>query len=100
SDGEKTIVYTADTAYCEAWIDFDRKTELLVTDCNFYEGQDGSQAGHMTRAEGANIAAKAGDEALLLRHIPKYRNKADLVVEAGKYFSENILLAEEGLVWE
>src|SRR5699024_1265435 len=100
SDGEKTIVYTADTAYCDAWIDFARKADLLVTDCNCYEGQDGSQAGHMTSAEGAIIAAKVGVEALLLIHLPQYGNRVDLVVKAGKYFSENILLAEEGLVWE
>src|SRR5690625_5077015 len=35
TDEEKTIVYTADSAYCDAWIVFARKAYLLVTDCNF-----------------------------------------------------------------
>ncbi|RYG72628.1 MBL fold metallo-hydrolase [Lentibacillus lipolyticus] len=100
TDGEATIVYTADTAFKEEWADFANDADLLITDCNFYADQYGAQAGHMTSEEGAAIAARANAGELLLSHLPQYRNVDDLVDEAGAYFSGKIHLAQEGLTWE
>lgn len=99
TDGDDVIVYTADTAYNKDWIDFAKGADLLITDCNFYEEQDGSAAGHMTSKEGATIASRANVGDLLLSHLPQYGDKKQLVVEAGKYFSGEIQLAKTGLVW-
>ncbi|HLS09272.1 MBL fold metallo-hydrolase [Lentibacillus sp.] len=100
TDGETTIVYTADTAFKEEWYDFAKDTDLLITDCNFYEDQDGSAAGHMTSKEGAMIADRANVKELILSHLPQYHDNNDLVKEARQYFSGSIQLAEEGLTWE
>src|SRR5699024_6035714 len=59
TDGEQTIIYTADTAYKDAWLPFAKDADLLIVDCNFYEGQNAEDAGHMTSEEGAYIASEA-----------------------------------------
>lgn len=99
TDGEDVIVYTADTAYQEEWIEFAKGADLLITDCNFYENQDGSAAGHMNSKEGATIANRAGVGELMLSHLPQYGDTNDLVLQAKKYFSGKIQLAKTGLVW-
>lgn len=100
TDGETVIVYTADTAYQEEWIEFSTAADLLITDCNFYEEQDGIDAGHMNSKEGATIANKAKVGELLLSHLPQYGDNEQLVTEANKYYKGKIQLASEGLVWE
>ncbi len=100
TDGDATIVYTADTAFKEEWADFAKEADLLITDCNFYADQDGAQAGHMTSEEGATIAAESNAGELLLSHLPQYRNNLDLVTEASAHFSGNIHLAREDFTWE
>lgn len=99
TDGETSVVYTADTAYQEEWIDFSHGADLLITDCNFYENQDASQAGHMNSKEAATIAQKAQVKELMLSHLPQFGEQNQLVGEAGKYYDGRILLAREGLIW-
>lgn len=100
TDGETVVVYTADTAYQDEWIDFSTDATLLITDCNFYEEQDGENAGHMTSKDGAIIANKANVEELILSHLPQYGDNEQLVAEAEKYYDGKIQLAYEGLVWK
>ena len=98
TDGEHVIVYTADTSYQAAWIDFAKDADLLITDCNFYAEQDGAGAGHMTSKEGGRIAAKANVAQLMLSHLPQYGDHQQLIKEAGREFNGSIQLAEEGLI--
>ncbi|MFD1361008.1 MBL fold metallo-hydrolase [Lentibacillus salinarum] len=100
TNGETVIVYTADTAFKEAWYDFAKDADLLITDCNFYENQDGSGAGHMTSKEGAMVAENANAKELIVSHLPQYGDHHDLVKQAEHYFSGRIQLAAEGLIWE
>src|SRR5699024_6991350 len=100
TNGENTIVYTADTTYQEAWIDFAKNAEVRISDCNFYGGQDGAQTGHMTSKEGAVIAEKAHVKQLILSHLPQYGELNQLVSEAKQYYHGPVQLAKEGLVWK
>ncbi|WP_249870151.1 MBL fold metallo-hydrolase [Oceanobacillus saliphilus] len=100
TDGESVIVYTADTSYKDEWSRFAENANLLITDCNYYAGQDGSNAGHMNSEEGAKIARDAGVETLILSHLPQYGELDQLAEEAAEYFKGTIRLAQEGLVWE
>ncbi|HLQ97448.1 MAG TPA: MBL fold metallo-hydrolase [Candidatus Dormibacteraeota bacterium] len=99
SDGEKNIVYTADTSYQNSWIEFSKEADLLIADCNFYADQDGSGAGHMTSEEGGKIAKEAEVKDLLLSHLPQYGNREQLIEEASHYYKGKIRLAKTGLVW-
>lgn len=100
TDGERTIVYTADTAYQKEWFDFSHGADLLIADCNFYENQEASPSGHMNSKEGAMIAYQAQVKELMLSHLPQFGDQEQLVIEAGKYFKGKIHLAKEGLIWE
>jgi len=100
TNGESTLVYTADTTYQEAWIDFAKDADVLITDCNFYADQDGAQAGHMTSKEGAVIAEKANVKQLILSHLPQYGDLNQLVFEAKQYYHGPVQLAKEGFVWK
>lgn len=99
TDGEKTVVYTADSAYQETFIPFSKNADLLITDCNFYAGQDAAKAGHMTSEEGARMADQAEVKTLLLSHHPHFGEREQLVNEASQLFSGEILLAKTGLQW-
>src|SRR5699024_7055623 len=99
TDGKHTIVYTADTSFQSEWIPFSEGADLLIADCNFYDGQDGKQAGHMNSSEAARIANDANVQTLLLSHLPQYGDNGNLVHEARHVFSGNIELASEGIVW-
>lgn len=99
TDGEKIIVYTADSSYQESFIPFSQNADLLITDCNFYKGQDGSKPGHMTSQEGAMIAEKADVKMLLLSHHPHFGERAQLKIEAEQYYSGKICLAKTGYQW-
>jgi len=100
TDEKTTIVYTADTAYQDEWIPFAEGVDLLIADCNFYAGQNASEAGHMTSTEGAMIAQQAEVKELLLSHLPQFGDQKQLVAEAKEVYTGPIHLAKEGLVWE
>ncbi|WP_062512862.1 MBL fold metallo-hydrolase [Halobacillus sp. KGW1] len=100
TDGEQTVVYTADTSYKETWARFAKDADLLITDTNFYKGMDGKGPGHMTSTEAATIARDAGVDTLLLSHLPHFGSWTKLKQEAEDVFSGTIHLAEEGWSWD
>lgn len=100
TDGNKTIVYTADSAYTEDFIPFAKDADLLIADCNLYAHQDGAAAGHMTSRECGIIAKEACVRELLLSHLPQFGKHANLLIEAEKEFKGLIHLASKGFVWE
>ena len=99
TDGEHSVVYTADTSFMKEWIDFAEEADLLITDTNFYKDMDGSKAGHMTSEEAATIAEEAKVHTLWLSHLPHFGKLPRLRQEAEDVFNGTIQLAEEGLSW-
>ncbi|WP_182200128.1 MBL fold metallo-hydrolase [Paraliobacillus salinarum] len=99
TDGESVIVYTADSSYLDAFIPFAKDADLLITDCSFYEGQDGTGPGHMTSEESAIIAKEAHVSHLLLSHHPHFGNRKQLKKEAEKIYRGRIDLAKAGFHW-
>ncbi|MFB4475057.1 MBL fold metallo-hydrolase [Oceanobacillus caeni] len=99
TDGESVIVYTADSSYQEEWGAFAEGADLLITDCNYYAGSDGSNAGHMNSEEAGRIAAMANVKQLLLSHLPQYGEREKLIKEAKQHFPGEVQLAKEGLIW-
>lgn len=99
TDGESSIVYTADTSYQKEWTDFCKDVDLLIADCNFYANQDGASAGHLTSKEVGTIASEANVKELILSHLPHYGDHQQLLKEASEQFHNRIQIAEKGLVW-
>ncbi|WP_088042471.1 MBL fold metallo-hydrolase [Bacillus sp. EAC] len=97
---DSTVVYTADSSYKEEFIPFSMNADLLVCDCNMYEDQDGTKAGHMNSKDAATIADKASVKELLLSHLPHNGDTNHLLNEAEKYYNGRIHLAYTGFEWK
>src|SRR5699024_7224502 len=59
TDGDKTIIYTADTSYQKEWIDFSKNAQLLIADTNLYDEQKNLNIRHMTSTEDTSIERDA-----------------------------------------
>lgn len=97
TDGQSTFVFTADSSYKDGFIPFSEKADLLIADCNFYDGQNGKKAGHMNSKECAVLAREADVNTLVLSHHPHFGDRKNLVTQAEKYFRGNIFLASSSL---
>lgn len=95
--GGKSLVYTADTAYKEEFVGFAEGCDLLLSECNFYGGQNGKGAGHMNSFDNGRLAQKAKVKQLVLTHLPHYGQLDQLIHEASGVYSGKISLAGEGL---
>lgn len=99
TDGNSTIVYTADSAYQDEWIKFSKDADLLLAEANFYKGQDAAKSGHMTSEEVGIIAKNADVKEVILTHLPHFGEHAQLVEETKEVFNGSVTLAHEGLTW-
>lgn len=100
TDGDSSIVYTADTSFQEEWIPFCQDADLLLADTNFYANMDAASSGHMTSEEVGSLAKAANVKEVILTHLPHFGNHKNLVTEAKSVFPNKVTLAYEGLVWE
>ncbi|MEI3607834.1 MBL fold metallo-hydrolase [Pseudogracilibacillus sp. SE30717A] len=100
TDGTSTIIYTADSAFQEEWIKFSKDADLLLAECNFYAGQNASDAGHMTSEDVGTIAKEANVGEVILTHLPHFGNHEDLIKQAEEIYKGKISLAYEGKVWK
>jgi ribonuclease BN (tRNA processing enzyme) len=99
TDGRNTIVYTADTAWIPELVPFSRNTDLLIAECNFYKGMDGSGPGHMTSEDCGKLAAQSEANQLLLTHLPHFGQLSQLVTEAKEVYNNKVELASSGWTW-
>jgi ribonuclease BN (tRNA processing enzyme) len=93
----KVLVYTADTSFKEELIEFSTEADVLLCECNFYQGQNGQGAGHMTSIDAGILAQQANVKKLILTHLPHYGEQTKLVEEASTKYEGPISLASEGL---
>jgi ribonuclease BN (tRNA processing enzyme) len=96
----RVFVYTADTSFKNELIDFSRDADVLLCECNFYSGQNGQGAGHMTSIDAGELAEQANVKKLILTHLPHYGELTKLVVEAVTKFNGPVSLASDGLIIE
>lgn len=100
TDGESTVVYTADSSFQDAVIPFAKDVDLLITDCSFYHDQDAAAFGHMNSVECGRIASQANVGHLLLSHHPHFGDRLNLKTEAASVFKGVIDLANGGFQWQ
>lgn len=99
TDGNHSIVYTADSSYKEDFIPFCKDADLLLCECNLYANQDGMQAGHMNSHDAAKIAKEANVKELCLTHLPHFGNHQQLIEEAKTIYDGKVKLAKSGLTF-
>ncbi|MEQ2129405.1 MBL fold metallo-hydrolase [Caldanaerobacter subterraneus] len=89
--GDKIFVYSADTVYTEELVALAEGADLLLCDGNFLTGMQGP---HMTAAEAAEIAKKAGCKKLILTHLSPLISIKDYYDEAKKVFENTEIVRD------
>lgn len=96
TNGKKTLVYTADTEWSEAVVDFAKGVDMLIADTSFYQEQLGKFKGHMTAGQSGKLAKLTDVQQLILTHLPHYGDHDVLLKQAQKEYSGDISLAQAG----
>lgn len=92
------FVYTGDTEYRESVVELARGANTLLIECSFPD--EAPVAGHLTPGGVARIASEAGVERVVLTHIYAEMDRRDPVSEVSRGFDGEVILAEDGLVFE
>jgi ribonuclease BN (tRNA processing enzyme) len=96
----RTLVYSGDTAACDALTALAEGADLLLAEAAFRDGADNPPHVHMTGSEAARTARDAGVGVLVLTHIPPWHDKKDALREAEGVFGGPVLLASEGSTYQ
>jgi len=99
SNGQKRLVYSGDTSYNEALVDFAKRADLFLADACLLEKDKKGSVNHMTAAEVGKIAFEASVSKLLLSHIWPLYDENDLFNECSLYYS-NPYVAQEMCTYE
>ncbi|MGV9169804.1 MAG: ribonuclease Z [Promethearchaeia archaeon] len=88
------IVYSGDTRYCDMLMEAARNADVLISEA-MYTSEHADLAdprGHMTAAEAAQLAKKAGVNLLVLTHYsPRYEDSTQVAHDAQEIFSNSIV---------
>ena len=87
------MVYSGDTDWSDSLIDLARGADLIILEAS----NPFKVAGHLTPEEAGRLAEMAGVPRLVLTHIYPPGDAVDLVEEAGRSFTGEITIAEDGL---
>ena len=93
--GGKSLVYTADTGYCEELAAFAENADLLISECSLYAPAGGEKSGHLNAEQAGLLGARASCQTLLLSHLPLYGDLEQLRVQAQKNYHGRLLLASK-----
>lgn len=90
----KSLVYTGDMGPTSDLTKFCSGADLIVCETSLFEHEEGMFPGHMTTKETAQLAERAGAKKLLLTHFPHVGDINKMPLEASKYFSGTVYMAE------
>lgn len=94
---QRTLTFTADTAYFEGLVAFAKQTDLLMTDTNFFAAKTGKMW-HMTSTQSGALAHRSQAKSLLLTHLPQQGDLETLAAEAKNQAPDiPVQYAQEGL---
>lgn len=94
------FVFTGDTAACDTLIDAARGADLMICDATYGENEQEQQAtdkGHMTFAQAATVAAKAGVKQLWLTHYSQMITDPQDYLHNATAFFPNTICGHDGL---
>lgn len=99
ADG-RCVVYSGDTDVCDSLVEAARGADLFLAEAAFRECDTNPPGIHMTARQAAEVALKAGVEALVLTHIPAWHDSSFALTEAVEVWSGPLQLAAKGAVYE
>lgn len=91
---EKILVYSGDTSQNGTLSEFAEGAHLLICDAQFCSQTIFAGAPHMSAAQAASAAAKAGAHKLLLTHIHPDQDESLLLSEAKEIFAHTLVAQE------
>ncbi|MCW4052781.1 MAG: ribonuclease Z [Candidatus Bathyarchaeota archaeon] len=95
----RKIVYTGDTMFSNALVEFARDADLLIHDCTFDDdlSERAIEDGHSTPSQAAKTAAKSNVNRLILTHVSaRYKTTRKLLGQARKTIAD-VEVAEDFL---
>jgi ribonuclease BN (tRNA processing enzyme) len=84
--GDKSLVYSGDSAYCEALVNLARKSDLLVCEASFAGEQENLCSHHQSASSAGMTASQADVGRLLLTHLSQGFDVDELLSEASYHF--------------
>ncbi|WP_062051959.1 MBL fold metallo-hydrolase [Bacillus sp. JCM 19034] len=96
----KTIVYSADTSWCDNLVPFSKNANILIYETSLYDEQLAKITGHSTPSDAALLAGLANVETLVLTHLPHFGDHSELIRIAKEQFDGHVMLAKTGLTFE
>ncbi|MGX4668594.1 MBL fold metallo-hydrolase [Cerasibacillus sp. JNUCC 74] len=99
SNNKSKLVYSGDTGYTTALVDFAMAADLLLIECSFYRKQKGMMKGHLSSEEVADIATKAKAKHVVLTHFPHFGDILQLKQEVESVLGQPVYLAKEGFTF-
>ncbi|MUL67504.1 hypothetical protein BOO86_23725 [Mycobacterium sp. CBMA 234] len=81
-----TLVYSADTGYCDALVDLARGADVFLCEASWTDSPDRPPKLHLSGTEAGRAAREAGVGELLLTHIPPWTSREDVISEAKAEF--------------
>lgn len=95
--GGASVVYSADTAPCNAVIDLARDAAIFLCEAALGLSTEAGERGHTSAAEAGEMARQAGVDRLVLTHYG-VAEPGDALVEAAKrQFQGPVVLADDGM---
>jgi ribonuclease BN (tRNA processing enzyme) len=98
--GGRALVYSGDTARCDALRDLAHGADLLLAESSFVVGAANPPGIHMTGRDAAELATAAGADRLLLTHIPHWHDPKQVLADARPSFDGWLELAEPGASYD
>jgi len=94
-NGRKSLFYSSDTGFNEDLIPFAKNSDVAIMECSFPDEKEVD--GHLTPSSVGYIAEKSNIKKLIISHIYPENDTDDLKDRVGKYFSGEIIIANDFL---
>lgn len=93
----RSLVYSADTGPTDRLVELSRDADLALYEASFVEGEDNPADLHLTGAQAADHANRAGVERLILTHLVAWNDTEQVRAEAEAAYDGDLLVARTGL---
>jgi ribonuclease BN (tRNA processing enzyme) len=96
--GGRSLVYSGDTAPCDALVELSRGADLALFEASFLEGRPNPANLHMTARQAAEHATAAGVRRLVLTHLVSWNDPDETLAEGRRAYDGELSLAAPGMV--
>ncbi|NQT75480.1 MAG: MBL fold metallo-hydrolase [Candidatus Omnitrophica bacterium] len=96
--GGNLAVYSGDTDYCDALVEFAKDADLLMLDCSFPDEM--KMKGHLSPKDAGRVARESNAKKLVLVHMYPVCDQYDMAAQCKKEFIGDVLVGEDLMRFE